>query len=133
MMRLVLADTGPLYALSDSSDQYHRRAREQMKRLGAEGYSVAATYPTISEAYTLVLRRLGAGYAHEWLEELLDRVVAINPEPGDYHEAVLQVQKYRNWEITLFDALIAVVAAKLSQPVWTYDRHFDLMEADRWS
>jgi len=66
---------------------------------------VTATYPTISETYTLVLRRLGAAYAHAWVQELLDSVVAINPEPF----------------------------AKLSQPVWTYDRHFDLIPAPRWS
>ena len=132
-MRSVLVDTGPLYALSDPSDQYHRRAGEQMRRLGREGYLIAVTYPTISETYTLVLRRIGAGYAHAWLQELLDSVVAINPEPGDYQEAILQVLRYRDQAITLFDALIAVVAAKIRQPVWTYDRHFDLMRAVRWN
>jgi predicted nucleic acid-binding protein len=132
-MRLVLADTGPLYALADPSDQYHRRAREQVRRLGEEGYLVAVTYPTLSETYSLVLPRLGPEYAHMWLQEILDSAMAINPEPGDYQEAVLQVLKYRDHPITLFDALIAVVAAKMRQPVWTYDRHFDLMHAVRWN
>ena len=132
MMHAVLADTGPLYALSDPSDQYHRRAREQMMRLGAEGYLVTVTYPTISETYTLVLRRLGAHYAHGWIEQLLDGIVAINPEPGDYQEAILQVLRYPHQVITLFDALIAVLAVKTGQPVWSYDRHFDLMRAVRW-
>src|SRR5216684_7360824 len=118
-MRAVLADTGPLYALSDPSDQYHARAREQMTRLGAEGYLVAVTYPTISETYTLVLSRLGAQYAHGWIEQLLDGVVAINPEPGDYQKAILLVLSYP--EITLFDALIAVLAEKMGHPVWSYD------------
>lgn len=131
-MRAVLADTGPLYALSDPSDQYHRRAREQMTRLGVEGYLVAVTYPTISETYTLVLRRLGAHYARGWIEQLLDAVVAINPEPGDYQEAILQVLRYPDQVITLFDALIAVLAEKMDQPIWSYDRHFDLMRAVRW-
>jgi predicted nucleic acid-binding protein len=131
-MRAVLADTGPLYALSDPSDQYHARAREQMTRLGAEGYLVAVTYPTISETYTLVLRRLGAHYAHGWIEQLLDGVVAINPEPGDYQKAILLVLRYPDQLITLFDALIAVLAEKMGHPVWSYDHHFDLMRAVRW-
>ena len=129
-MQAVLADTGPLYALSDPSDQYHARAREQMTRLGAEGYLVAVTYPTISETYTLVLSRLGDHYAHGWIQQLLDGVVAINPEPGDYQEAILLVLRYP--EITLFDALIAVLAEKMGRPVWSYDHHFDLMSAVRW-
>jgi len=131
-MRSVLADTGPLYALSDPSDQYHARAREQMTRLGAEGYLVAVTYPTISETYTLVLSRLGAQYAHGWIEQLLDGVVAINPEPGDYQKAILLVLSYPDQLITLFDALIAVLAEKMGRPVWSYDHHFDLMRAVRW-
>ena len=132
MTRLVLADTGPLYALSDPSDQHHQRAREQTTRLAAEGYLVAVTYPTISETYTLVLRRLGAHYAHGWIQQLLDGVVVINPEPGDYQEAVLRVVRYPDQLITLFDALIAVLAEKMRQPVWSYDHHFDLMRAVRW-
>jgi predicted nucleic acid-binding protein len=131
-MQAVLADTGPLYALSDPSDQYHARAREQMTRLGAEGYLVAVTYPTISETYTLVLSRLGAQYAHGWIEQLLDGVVAINPEPGDYQKAILRVLSYPDQLITLFDALIAVLAEKMGRPVWSYDHHFDLMGAVRW-
>ncbi len=131
-MRAVLADTGPLYALSDPSDQYHKRAREQMTRLRAEGYLVAVTYPTISETYTLVLRRLGALYVHGWIEQLLDGVVAINPEPGDYQEAILQVLRYPDQLITLFDALVAVLAEKMGYSVWSYDHHFDLMRAVRW-
>ena len=131
-MQAVLADTGPLYALSDPSDQYHARAREQMTRLGAEGYLVAVTYPTISETYTLVLSRLGAQYAHGWIEQLLDGVVAINPEPGDYQKAILLVLSYPDQLITLFDALIAVLAEKMGRPVWSYDHHFDLMCAVRW-
>jgi len=131
-MQAVLADTGPLYALSDPSDQYHARAREQMTRLGAEGYLVAVTYPTISETYTLVLSRLGDHYAHGWIQQLLDGVVAINPEPGDYQKAILLVLRYPDQLITLFDALIAVLAEKMGRPVWSYDHHFDLMRAVRW-
>jgi len=131
-MQAVLADTGPLYALSDPSDQYHRRAHQQMARLGVEGYLVAVTYPTISETYTLVLRRLGANYAHGWIDQLMDGVVAVNPEPGDYQQAILQVLRYPDQVITLFDALVAVLAEKMGQPVWSYDHHFDLMRSVRW-
>ena len=133
MMRMVMVDTGPLYALSDPSDQYHQRAREQMKRLNAERRLVAAAYPTVGEAFTLVLKRLGSGYAHAWLQELLEGAILVNPEPGDYQEAALRITKYPDQAITLFDAVTAVLSDKLDQPVWTYDRHFDLMHVVRWN
>jgi predicted nucleic acid-binding protein len=132
-MRTVLVDAGPLYALSDPSDQYHRRAREQMKRLVAQGYFVAVSYPTLVEVHTLVLRRLGPAYAHGWLKDLFDRVIPINPEPGEYQKAVLRVLKYPDQTITLCDAVVAVLAEELNQPVWTYDHHFDIMRAVRWN
>ena len=32
----------------------------------------------------------------------------------------------------MFDAIPAAVGNRLSLPVWTYDRHFDLMASKRW-
>jgi len=132
-MTSVLADTGPLYALSDPSDQYHRRARNEMARLNAEGLLVAVAFPTIGEAYSLVLKRLGSQYAIGWLQNLLDRVILISPDPDDYQQATLRILRYPDQTITLFDALIAVLSDKLNQPVWTYDHHFDLMRTARWN
>jgi len=56
----VLADTGPLYALSDPSDQYHDRAPTEMDAIERRELTVTVSYATLCEAYTLVLRRLGA-------------------------------------------------------------------------
>ena len=36
-MRLVLADTGPLYALTDPDDQYHGRSHSELARHGNRG------------------------------------------------------------------------------------------------
>lgn len=71
MKRAVLADTGPLYAAADSSDQYHARAQEELARLEREGLAVFVAYSTLLGTYTLVLRRLGIEDAHQWLREVL--------------------------------------------------------------
>jgi len=55
----VLADTGPLYAALDPDDQYHRRAQAEMAVLARAGSSVAVLWPTILEADSLALYRLG--------------------------------------------------------------------------
>jgi hypothetical protein len=36
MKRVVLADTGPLYAAVDPDDQYHGRAQRELKRLSRD-------------------------------------------------------------------------------------------------
>jgi len=132
MRNPVLADTGPLYALADPSDQYHLPAQEQLERLSATGRYVAITYSTLAESYTLILRRLGTAYAHVWLQEVVDGSAMINPEPGDYIQASGLITAYTDQPITMFDAVAAAVAERLSLAVWTYDRHFDLMGSKRW-
>jgi predicted nucleic acid-binding protein len=133
MIKPVLADTGPLYALSDPTDQNHVRARRELRRIEKEGHYVAVAYSTVSETYTLVLRRMGSGYASHWLQELLEGVMPVNPQPQDYLSAFLRLQEYPDQAITLFDAITATLAQRLNYPVWTYDRHFDLMRAVRWN
>jgi len=59
MRRAVLADTGPLYAATDPDDAYHQRARRELKRIARDKREVIVAYPTLAEAYTLVLYRLG--------------------------------------------------------------------------
>jgi predicted nucleic acid-binding protein len=132
MNNRVLADTGPLYALADPSDQHHASAHAQLAEIASAGCQVAITYSTLAEAYTLVLRRLGTGYAHRWVRELQDGSILLNPEPDDYVKAFSVIMTLRNQPITLFDAVAAVVGKRLRLPVWTYDYHFDLIGSDRW-
>jgi predicted nucleic acid-binding protein len=131
--RYVLADTGPLYALADSSDQHHTRAHEELNRLQDVGQIVAVTFLTLAETHTLVMRRLGGVFAHRWLEELLDGALPINPEPNDFIVAYQLVRRFPDQSITVFDAVTAIVGKRLTMEVWAYDWHFDLLGAPRWS
>lgn len=131
MPKPVLADTGPLYALADTSDQYHSRAQAELAQFAAAGCYITVAYPTLAESYTLVLRRLGTAYAHLWLHELMDGSSLINPEPSDYIEAIRILASFSDQPITLFDAVTGAVAERLGLSLWTYDRHFDLMRSKR--
>jgi predicted nucleic acid-binding protein len=42
------------------------------------------------------------------------------------------VGRYRDQPISLFDAVLAVLARDADVPVWTYDHHFDLMKIAVW-
>jgi predicted nucleic acid-binding protein len=132
MSRPVLADTGPLYALADPSDQYHARARRELDRLIERDFQVAVAFSTLGEAYTLVMRRLGVEYAINWLGELLDGSLLVNPEPADYQAAVALIAGRPDKPLTIFDAVAAVVSARLNCAAWTFDRHFDDIGATRW-
>lgn len=132
MTRAVLADTGPLYAAADPDDTHHKRAHRELKLLARDGVEVMVAYSTLLEAYTLVLYRLGRQPAAGWLREILAGSALINPTPEDYREAVDKLTAFRDQPITLFDAMVAVLAARMGLEIWTYDHHFDVMQARVW-
>jgi len=127
----VVADTGPLYAAADPDDAHHRRAKRELSRLAGGQKEVVVAYPTLLEAYTLILFRLGQSAALNWLEEMAEAVL-VNPVADDYRQAVAKVQSLKDQPITIFDALVATLARRLSLEVWTYDHHFDVMRATVW-
>ncbi len=131
-MTAVLADTGPLYALADPSGQYHVRAQAELESIENRALAVAVSYPTVCEAHTLVLRRLGIKYAGEWLAELLGSALLLNPEVVDYAVAASQLGRFADQAITLVDGVSAVLAARLGIPIWTFDRHFTTMRVKVW-
>jgi predicted nucleic acid-binding protein len=131
-MRAIIADTGPLYAAIDSDDQYHERARVDLKRIETNNLQVLVAYPIFLEAYSLVLYRLGNRNASAFVKQIVEGVELINPDPNDYLEATELVARFSDQKITLFDGITAILANRLEVPVWTYDYHFDLMPVSVW-
>jgi predicted nucleic acid-binding protein len=127
----VLADTGPLYAAADPDDAHHRRAGQELRRLADENHEVVVAYPTLLEAYTLVLFRLGENAALHWLEDMAGAAL-VNPSVEDYRHAILRLRSLKDQSITLFDALVAAMSGRLGLEVWTYDHHFDVIRVGVW-
>lgn len=132
MRGAVLADTGPLYAALDPTDDNHRRAQRDIQRLSEEGLGVSVTYPTLCEGYSLVLHKLGPERARSWLGEVRGYASLLNPTPESYRVAAERVLGYRDQRLSLFDALAAIVSEQRSLAVWTYDHHFDVMGVEVW-
>lgn len=131
-MRAVIADTGPLYAAFDLSDQYHAQSQAELRRLEQEDIAVVVSYPTALEAYSLVLQRLGTQLALTFIESLVEGADLRNPSANDYLAAMQRVACFPDQRITLFDAVTAVMAERLNLSVWTYDYHFDVMRVQVW-
>jgi predicted nucleic acid-binding protein len=132
MTQSILADTGPLYAAADPDDEHHARAQSELKRLARAKREIVLAYPTLLEGYTLVLCRLGVRVGYRWLSEMQQGCTLINPAPEDYRQAAAKLAQLPGQPITLFDATVAVLAARLRMEVWTYDHHFDLMQTSVW-
>src|ERR1035438_1203396 len=131
MRGTVLADTGPLYAAVDPHDARHKQALYEISKLAHEKHQVVVAYPTLLEAYTIVLHRLGKNVASNWLSELGETAM-INPTPEDYRDAFTRVRALGDQDVTLFDATLATVAIRMGLEVWTYDHHFEVMRVPVW-
>ena len=88
MSRLVPADTGPLYAALDPTDDNHGRAQRDIERINEESRGVAVAYPTLCEGYSLALRKLGVERARGWLEEVRSYAALLNPTVEGYRTAI---------------------------------------------
>ena len=131
MTRAILADTGPLYAAVDPHDARHKQALAELRKLDREKREVVVAYPTLLEAYTVVLHRLGSNTASDWLIDMANAAL-VNPTPDDYRRAMAKTGTLADQPITLFDATVAALATRLNLEVWTYDHHFDLMRVPVW-
>jgi predicted nucleic acid-binding protein len=130
-MRVVLADTGPLFAAADEDDSEHERALRQTDELGRHGLIVVIPYPILLEAYSLVLKRFGSHVALQWLDSAADASL-MNPTPEDYSVACALVRALPDQDMSLVDATVAALAKRLKVEVWTYDHHFDVMRVQVW-
>lgn len=131
MTRAVLADSGPLYAAADEDDAFHEQALQQLQNLARDGREVVIAYPTLLEAYALVLFRMGTGPSLKWLAYMTDAAL-VNPTQEDYRQAFTRVRALPDQRITLVDATVGALATRLGFEVWTYDHHFDVMRVAVW-
>jgi predicted nucleic acid-binding protein len=131
MIRAVLADSGPLYAAADEDDIYHQQALLELQKLAKDRREVVIAYPTLIEAYGLLLFRMGTAAALKWLTFMSDAVL-VNPTPEDYRQAFTRVRGLPDQRVTLVDATMGALAMRLGLKVWTYDHHFDVMRIPVW-
>ena len=90
------------------------------------------THSTVLESYSLVQRRVGLSTAQRWLVFAEAELILLNPADDDYSLAFERVRCYQDQDISLFDAVLSVLAKRFAMPVWTFDHHFDVMQVPVW-
>lgn len=122
----------PLFAAVDSDDAYHKRAQSELRLATQEKRELIVSYSTVLETHALVLRRLGAKAAENWLTDILVSAKVVNPSVEDYIGGAVKLATFTDQSITLFDSVLAVLSARLGVQVWTYDHYFDVMRTNVW-
>jgi predicted nucleic acid-binding protein len=120
---LILVDTGPLVALCDARDPYHRRAVEDLKSFTAATFATcdAVTVETCFHLPHEMQRRRLRGL----LEKLGVSFVTDTVEPACREEVFDWLLKYAEHQPDWADGCVAVLSGRYpGASVWTYDRDF---------
>jgi predicted nucleic acid-binding protein len=122
-MAQVLVDTSAVYALIDRDDTYHRRASAILRSLPRRGLTPLLTNFVVAECHALLLSRLGADPAREWL---LRQIWLIEPvTPADEKRAREIIERYVDKTFSYTDATSFAVMERLHLgEAFAFDPHF---------
>lgn len=122
-MAQALTDTSAIYALIDRDDTNHRKAKAILRAAVRQGIAPLITNFIVAESHALLLSRLGAGIARDWLTKQIWPVEPVTP--ADEKKAKEIIQRYTDKEFSYTDATSFAVMERLGIPTaFAFDVHF---------
>ena len=122
-MKKILIDSGPLIALFDASDHYHRQSVDFIK---SNRYPLVTTIASITE--TLHMLDFNRNAQIDFLEWMERGAVEIYPIEGDDFQRLKELtEKYSDLPMDFADACLVYVAERLDvNSILTVDRDFTI-------
>ncbi|MBI2997286.1 MAG: PIN domain-containing protein [Deltaproteobacteria bacterium] len=122
-MAQLLVDTSAVYALIDPDDTYHRKAVTLLRSVPRRGLTPLLTNFIMAESHALLLSRLGAEIARDWLLRQIWPVERITPE--DEEKAREIIRRYSDKSFSYTDATSFAVMERLGiKEAFAFDPHF---------
>jgi predicted nucleic acid-binding protein len=122
-MAQALVDTSAVYALLDRDDANHRKAVAILRSLPRRGITPCLTNFLVAESHALILSRLGAQVARDWV---LKQIWPIEPiTAADEIKAREIIRSYRDKSFSYTDATSFAIMERLGiRDALAFDTHF---------
>jgi predicted nucleic acid-binding protein len=122
-MAQALVDTSAVYALLDRDDGNHRKAVTVLRSLPRRGVTPVLSNFLVAESHALILSRLGARVARDWL---LKQIWPIEPITAvDERRARDIIQSYEDKSFSYTDATSFALMERLGiSEAFAFDSHF---------
>jgi uncharacterized protein len=124
---IVIADTGPLYALIDRSDAWHKRVAAWWAE---QTHTVVVPVTVLPEVCYLLQTRIGAAAEHAFVRAVANGEFEIEPiESADIERAASLLLEYADMPLGFVDATVLAIAERLgAREILTTDRrHFGVV------
>jgi predicted nucleic acid-binding protein len=122
-------DTGAFIAITDRSDQYHRRAVTYFQELLESRHAMLTTNFILDETYTRLKRRLGADAAITFGEAIKksDQVEILTIDEEIERKAWEIFVKFRDQDFSYTDCTsFAVMQMNRAKTAFAFDAHFKI-------
>jgi predicted nucleic acid-binding protein len=124
---VIFVDTGAFVARYVKSDQHHRRARSEWKRLERQAPRLFTSNFVLDETFTLLARRTTYAFAAGKARSLLSSTVLtiLRPARDDEMSALQLFEKYADQAVSFTDCVsFALMRRHALQRAFAFDRHF---------
>ena len=129
-MKQLVLDAGPLIGLFYSKDAYHAEYVEGFKQLARQKIVLLAPIPIIFEVYKWLLHRTRPEIAQNTLKVMQDSLHPLPLNKPDFDELQDLILQLPQWEGSLEDCTVLLIALKYRSPVWTYNyRDFTIFQS----
>lgn len=112
MKNIAIVDAGPLIALFNKNDSYHKKATQKINSFRDKQGRIITTLPVITEAIHLLHRAIGINAETGFLKWLtLPSGLEIHPIGQEHIERIITLkEKYRDIPMDFADASLIVTA-----------------------
>lgn len=125
---MIFIDTGALLARYLRRDQHHQSAVSVWERLGSTNENSVTSNFVLNEAFTLMSRRAGYGFAVQRAKTIYasQALTILRPDREDEIKALQFFGKYADQQVSFTDCISFVLMKRERiKCVFSFDRHFE--------
>lgn len=120
-MNHLTIDAGPFIGLFYRKDTYHQQCVEGFAQLAKNKTILLAPIPIVFEVYKWLLMRTTPATAQHALQVMGDSLHLIDINKAELNELKAMLLQLPQWQGSLEDATVILVALRYRCPVWTYN------------
>lgn len=129
-LKQLVLDAGPLIGLFAANDKDHHVCKAGFEQLSQSRTILLTPLPVIFEVYKWLLYRATPVVAQSTLAVMHESLHIIPLNQIDFHEIYAMVQKLPQWQGSLEDASVVLLAQRYQCPVWTLNyRDFGIFKS----